>query len=89
MQLGASWSTLLVEFAEHELCGPATRTAIAYLRDLFSGPTALGPTMAGAAEQLVGDPAVLGASAAVLAGDVITLIDACTAACLAHWSRRG
>jgi hypothetical protein len=61
--------------AGDELCGPATRTAIAYLRDLFASPDALGPTLASAAEQLVGDPAVVGASAAVLASDVSAAID--------------
>jgi hypothetical protein len=64
----------LVELAADPFCGAATRTAIAYLRELFAGPTALGPTMAGRAEQLVGDPVVVGASAAVLAGDVIRAI---------------
>lgn len=68
-------ATRLVELAGDELCGAATRTAITYLRELFAGPDALGPRMAGAAEQLVGDPAVVVAAAAVLAGDVIAAID--------------
>ncbi len=46
-----------------------------YLRELVAGPSALGPTLAAAAEELVGDPAVASASAAVLAGDVIVAID--------------
>lgn len=68
-------ATRLADLARDQLCGPATRTAVAYLRGLFAGPDALGPTMAGAAEQLIGDPAVVAASAAVLAGDVIAALD--------------
>jgi hypothetical protein len=64
-------ATRLVELTADPLSGPATRTAIDYLRELFASPTALGPTMAGRAEQLIGDPVVTGASAAVLAADLI------------------
>ena len=67
-------ATRLVELAADPFCGAETRTAIAYLRELFAGPTAPGPTMAGRAEQVIGDPGVTGASAAVLAGDVIRAI---------------
>jgi Nucleotidyltransferase len=67
-------ATRLGELASNEFCGAATRTALDYLQELFASPTALGPTMAGRAEQLVGDPIVTGASAAVLAADVIAAI---------------
>jgi hypothetical protein len=68
-------ATKLVELLDDDLAGPATRTALAHFRELFASPTALGPTMVGRAELLVGDPAVAGASAAVLAGDVIRAVD--------------
>lgn len=71
----AAVATRLVELAGDPFCGPATRTAIDYFRELFAGPDALGPTMAGRAELLIGDPVVTGASAAVLAADVIQAID--------------
>ena len=64
-------ATRLAELAHDELAGPATRLAVGYLRELFSDATALGPTMAGRAEELVGDPVVVSASAALLAGDVL------------------
>lgn len=53
-----------------EIAGATTGTAVDYLRELFSGPTALGPTMVGRAEELAGDPAVATASAAFLAQDL-------------------
>jgi hypothetical protein len=65
----------LGELAADELCGTTTRTALDHLRELFASPTALGPTMAGRAEELVGDPIITGASAAALAADVIAAID--------------
>ena len=66
---GGSWASSLPTHS----AGPP-RAAIAYLRELFGSPSALGPTMAGRAEQPIGDPAVTGASAAVLAADVIQTI---------------
>ena len=53
-----------------EIAGATTGTAVDYLRELFSGPAALGPTMVGRAEELTGDPAVATASAAFLAQDL-------------------
>jgi hypothetical protein len=67
-------ATRLAELAADPFCAPATHMAIDYLRELFGSPSALGPTMAGRAEQLIGDPVVTGASAAVLAADVIRAI---------------
>ncbi len=77
-------ATRLLELADDELCGPATKAAIAYLRELFASPAALGPTMAGRAEHLVGDPIVVAASAALLAGDLIAAIDSPTVGALAR-----
>jgi hypothetical protein len=65
----------LSELAADQLAGPATRMAITYLRQLFADPDALGAMMAGRAEQLVGDSAVVSASAAALAGDVLAVVD--------------
>lgn len=70
----------LLELSEDELCGEVTSQAIAYLRELFADASALGSRMAGAAEALVGDPAVVAASAAALAGDLLAAIDAEAAA---------
>jgi hypothetical protein len=71
----AEVATKLGELVADDLAGPATQTALAYLRELFASPTALGPTMVGRAEFLVGNPAVAGASAAVLASDLINAVD--------------
>lgn len=65
----------LIELSHDELAGATTQVAIGYLRGLFADASALGPTMAGRAEQLVGNPTVVGASAAVLAGDLLSVID--------------
>ena len=58
-----------------ELAGEATTHAIEYLRVLFAdGPDALGAMMAGRAEQLVGEPAVVSAAAAALAADLLAAL---------------
>jgi hypothetical protein len=59
-----------------ELASAATTVALAHLRDLFTGPDSLGPRMAGRAEELVGDPAVVSAATAALAGDLLTALHA-------------
>jgi hypothetical protein len=67
-QLGAT----IRELQADKLAGGATTRAIEYLRELFaSGPDALGCVMAGRAEELVGDPAVVSASVAALANDLL------------------
>lgn len=66
----------LVALSTDELAGAATRTAIGHLRELFASSDALGPMMAGRAEQLVGDPEQVRAAVTLLAGDVLALIDA-------------
>lgn len=54
-----------------DLAGSTTSAAIVYLRELFERADSLGATMAGRAEQIVGDPEVVSASASALAGDVL------------------
>jgi hypothetical protein len=64
----------IVDLCADELAGIVATRAVAYLEQLFaSGPDALGSMMAGRAEQLVGDPAVVSAAAAALASDVVSV----------------
>ncbi len=59
-----------------ELAEPATHQALTYLDTLFAaGPKALGAVMAGRAEEGVGDPTTVAASAALLAQDLLRSID--------------
>jgi len=68
-------SSRLVELGADELAGATTQEAIVYLEQLFGfGPESVGATMAGRAEQLVGDPAVVSAAVAALAGDVLSAL---------------
>jgi ABC-type amino acid transport substrate-binding protein len=60
--------------ADDELAGTATKQALDYLRELFETPDALGAVMAGRAEELVGDPAVVSAAAAALADDLLVAL---------------
>jgi hypothetical protein len=60
---------------DDDLAGGPTTEAIGYLEQLFaSGPEALGSTMAGRAEELVGDPTVVRAAVAALASDLIAAL---------------
>lgn len=65
----------LTALADDQLAGPATAVAIVHLRELYADATSLGSIMAGRAEQLVGDPDVVSASVAALAGDLLESID--------------
>lgn len=68
----APLAATLRQLREHELCGQVTNQALEYLRELFAaGTDATGAMMAGRAEELVGDPAIVSASAAVLAADLL------------------
>lgn len=68
-------SSTLAELRTDELAGAPTTEAIGYLEQLFaSGPEALGSTMAGRAEELVGDPTVVRASVAALASDLLAAL---------------
>lgn len=54
-----------------ELAGDVTTQAMHYLRDLFAdGPTAVGSSLAGLAEEGVGDPEVASAATSALAADL-------------------
>ena len=71
----ATVAARLRQLREHELSGGVTRDALVYLQELFAaGPEALGSTMAGRAEQLVGSPATVSASSSVLAADLLALL---------------
>jgi hypothetical protein len=71
-----SLSKTLADLREDELAGATTTEAIHYLDQLFaSGPDALGSTMAGRAEELVGDPAVVSAAVSALAADLVAALD--------------
>jgi len=64
-------ATALWRLQSDPLAREVTRRAIALLDELFAtGPEALGSMMAGRAEQGIGDPAVVSAAAAALAGDL-------------------
>ena len=71
----ATVAATLRQLREHELCARVTRDALIYLQHLFAaGPNALGSTMAGRAEQLVGSPETVSASTSVLAADLLALM---------------
>lgn len=71
----AQMAATLRQLSENELCGRVTNEALMYLDQLFAaGPEALGAMMAGRAEELVGDPATVSASAAVLAAELLALL---------------
>jgi hypothetical protein len=71
----APMAATLRQLRENELCDRVTNQALMYLDQLFAaGPEALGATMAGRAEELVGDPATVSASAAVLAAELLALL---------------
>jgi hypothetical protein len=57
-----------------KFCGPVSTQALVYLEEMFgAGPASVGAVMAGRAEQLVGDPANVSASAAALAADLLAM----------------
>jgi Nucleotidyltransferase len=58
-----------------ELAGPVTKGALTFLAELFAaGADALGSMMAGRAEEGVGEPQVVAASAAFLAEDLLAAV---------------
>jgi hypothetical protein len=66
--LSAALGPLLGEASSAEV----TREALDHLGELFArGPDARGSAMAGAAEELVGDPAAVAESVALLAQDLL------------------
>lgn len=61
----------------HDVAGAVTEQAIAFLSELFAaGADSLGSAMAGRAETLVGDPDMVAAASAALAGDLATALTA-------------
>jgi hypothetical protein len=68
----------LAALSADPLAGTATTQTITYLRELFTGADALGALMAGRAEELVGDPAVVAASAKALAAGLLDALAATT-----------
>ena len=76
--VGADTTMLAAVFARlqrDELAGGVTDEAIIFLEQLFaSGPDALGSMMAGRAEELVGDSAVVSAAVATLAADLLAVL---------------
>jgi hypothetical protein len=59
----------------NELASRVTEQALAFLATLFAAdPAALGSAMAGRAEEGVGEPEVVAASASILAGDLISAV---------------
>lgn len=70
-----SLSRTLADLRKDELAGATTTEAIHYLDQLFaSRPDALGSKMAGRAEELVGDPAVVSAAVSALAADLVAAL---------------
>lgn len=66
----------LAALADDELAGEVTLRALGLLEEIVAaGPGALGSEMAGRAEELVGDPAVVAAASAALAGDALAALD--------------
>ncbi len=67
----------LARLLDDDLSGPATSKALGYLTDLFAvGPDAPGSTMAGRAEEGIGNPETVSASAAILARDLLAVLEA-------------
>lgn len=70
-------ATALQYLCEYELSATVTEQAVSFLFSLFaSGPDALGSVMAGRAEEGVGEPETVAASAAFLADDLFTAVGA-------------
>jgi hypothetical protein len=70
-ELSSSFARLRLD----ELAGPVTIAALEALQELFAqGPDAVGSTMAGRAEELVGDPVLVASSVAVLAQDLLAAV---------------
>ena len=61
----------LTMLRSHEISADAAEQAIVLLGELFGDADALGAQMAGRAETLVGDPEVVAAASAALAGDLL------------------
>lgn len=69
-ELAESLVGLLID----ELAGDVTTAAMHFLAQLFANADSTGSVMAGRAEELVGDPAVVAAACAALAGDLLAAL---------------
>lgn len=69
-QLAITLTHLLAD----QLAGEVTSAALDFLAQMFEAADSLGSVMAGHAEELVGDPAVVAAACAALAGDLLTAV---------------
>jgi hypothetical protein len=68
-------ASALAELRGSELAGSVTKEAMTYLEQLFApGPEALGATMAGRAEELLGSAPVVSAAVATLAADLVAAL---------------
>jgi hypothetical protein len=67
-------STALSRLACDAFAGTVTQRAVQYLGELFGQPNATGSTMAGRAEDGIGDPEVVSASVSLLANDLLDAI---------------
>lgn len=71
---------VLAQLRTHELCGAATEDALGHLDELFAqSPEALGPTMAGRAEEGIGEPEQVAVATWLLAQDLLSDIRRLTA----------
>lgn len=69
-----AFRSALTRLLTDELAGNVTNAAINYFAELFGMVDGVGSIMAGRAEELVGDPAVVSAACAALAGDLLASI---------------
>lgn len=67
-------ATALASLLVDDLAGRVTREALDYLAHLFRQADSVGSIMAGRAEELVGDPAVVAAASAALASDLLVAV---------------
>jgi hypothetical protein len=68
-------SSRMWRLLEADVSAPVTRETIGFLEALFGTPQAPGSVMAGQAVELVGDPEIVAASVAALAGDLLAVLN--------------
>lgn len=71
----ASLSDAFAILLRDDSCGEVTREAIVHLEELFARPDSLGATMAGRAEEGVGDPELVAASVSLLSMELVRSLD--------------
>lgn len=70
----ADLSNAISRLLQEELSSAVTEKALAYLAELFAEPDSVGSAMAGRAEEGVGEPEIVAASVAALAGDLLASV---------------